>query len=186
MESQVRIAVLHLLLSSASFSVTPTTATSFLAQCFHFLLGPSLFPFPTIIAITRFPTYVSSFLFTCSNHRSLASRSLSFNFSTFAYFLTSSLRILSLLVTCNENFSIFISALSICFFWLFVTATVSIPYSIVGLTIVLGNFPFTSSDILLFQSTPVIFVQLFHPACIFFPTSFSVPASSCTVDPRYL
>ena len=137
MGSPVRIGVPHLLLSSASSSVSSTAAISSLTQPFHLLLGLPLFLFPTIITITRFLPYVSSLFFTCPNHRSLASRSLSLNYSTFACFLTSSFRILSLLVTPNENLSIFISILSICSSWLFVTATVSIPYSIVGLTIAL-------------------------------------------------
>ena len=184
--SPVRIAILHLLLSSASFSVTPTTAISSLTQSFHLLLGLPLFLFPTTISITRLPTYVSSLLITCPNHLSLASRSLSLSFSIFSRLLTSSFRILFLLVTPKENLSIFISTLSICFSWLFVTATVSIPYSIVGLTIILYNLPFTPGDTLLSQSTPVTFLQLFHPACILFPISSSVPPSSCTVDPRYL
>ena len=160
--SPVRIAILHLLLSSASFSVTPTTAISSLTQSFHLLLGLPLFLFPTTISITRFPTYVSSLLITCPNHLSLASHSLSLSFSTFSRLLTSSFRILFLLVTPKENLSIFISTRSICFSWLFVTATVSIPYSIVGLIIILYNLPFTPGDTLLSQSTPVTFLQLFH------------------------
>ena len=94
--------------------------------------------------------------------------------------------ILSFLVTPIVNLSIFISATSISSTCFFVTATVSSPYTIAGLTTELYTFPFTLAGNLLSQITPDTLLHLFHPACTLFFTSLSQPPLSCTVDPKYL
>ena len=70
--------------------------------------------------------------------------------------------------------------------WPLVTATVSIPYSVAGRIIVLYILPFTAAGTILSHMIPVTFLHARHHAWILFATSFSVPSSICTVDPRYL
>ena len=94
--------------------------------------------------------------------------------------------ILSFLVTLIANLNIFISATSISFTCFFVTATVSSPYTIVGLTTKLYTFPFTLAGNLLSQITPDSFLHPFHPGYTHFFTSLSQLPLSCTVDPKYL
>ena len=94
--------------------------------------------------------------------------------------------ILSILVTPNENRNIFNSATSISASCLFVTATVSNPYNIAGLTATLYTFPFTLAGTRLSQITPDILLQPFHPACTLFFTTLLHSPLLCTVEPRYL
>ena len=108
------------------------------------------------------------------------------NRSTFTVLLMCSFLILSFLVTSIANLNIFISATSISFTCFFVSATVSSPYTIVGLTTELYTFPFTLAGNLLLQITPDTLLDLFHPASTLFFTSLSQLPLSCTVDPKYL
>ena len=94
--------------------------------------------------------------------------------------------ILSFLVTPIANLNIFISATSISSTCFCVTATVSTPYTIAGLTTELYTFPFTLAGNLLSQITPDNFLFPFHPACNLFFTFLSQLPLSCTVDPKYL
>ena len=114
-----------------------------------------LFPGNSILSILL-PIYPSSFLRRCPYHLSLASRVFSPNFPTCAVPLMYSFLILSILVTPNENRNIFNSATSISASCLFVSATVSNPYNIAGLTATLYTFPFTLAGTLLSHITPVI------------------------------
>ena len=144
-----------------------------------------LFPGNSIFSILL-PIYPSSFLSTCPYHLSLASRVFSPNRPTCAVPLMYSFLILSILVTPNENRNIFNSATSISASCLFVSATVSNPYNIAGLTATLYTFPFTLADTRLSQITPDILLQPFHPACTLFFTSLPHSPLLCTVEPRYL
>ena len=92
----------------------------------------------------------------------------------------------SFLVTPIANLNIFISTTSISSTCFFVTATVSSPYTIAGLTTELYTFPFTLAGNLLSQITPDTLLHPFHPACTLFFTSLSQPALFCTVNPKYL
>ena len=92
----------------------------------------------------------------------------------------------SFLVTSIANLNIFISAISIYSTCFFVTATVSRPYTIAGLTTELYTIPFTLAGNLLSQITPDTFLHQFHPACSLFFTSLSQLQLSCIVDPKYL
>ena len=106
--------------------------------------------------------------------------------STLTVPLMYSFLILSFLVTPIANLNIFISATSIFFTCFFVTATVSSPYTIAGLTTELYAFPFTLAGNLLSQITPDTFLHLFHPACTLLFISLSQLPLSCTVDPKIL
>ena len=108
------------------------------------------------------------------------------NRSTSTVLLMCSFLILSFLVTPIANLNIFISATSISSNCFFVTATVSSPYTIAGLTTELYTIPFTIAGNLLSQITPDTLLYLFHSACTLFFTSLSQPPLSCTVDPKYL
>ena len=185
--SPQRIFHFQLFLSSVSSSVTSTSAMSSFATSINLLFGLPRFPFPgNSILSTLLPIYPSSFLSTCSYHLSLASRVFSPNRPTCAVPLMSSFLILSILVTPNENRSIFNSATSISASCLFVSATVSNPYNIAGLTATLYTFPFTLAGTRLSQITPDILLQPFHPACTLFFTSLPHSPLLCTVEPRYL
>ena len=164
--SPQRIFILQLLLSSASSSFTLTSAMSSFTTSINLLFGLPRFLFPgnSIFSILL-PIYPSSFLSTCPYHLSLASRVFSPNRPTCAVPLMYSFLILSILVTPNENRNIFNSATSISASCLFVSATVSNPYNIAGLTATLYTFPFTLADTRLSQITPDILLQPFHPAC---------------------
>ena len=94
--------------------------------------------------------------------------------------------ILSFFVTLIANLNIFISATSISSTCFFVTASVSISYTIAGFITKLYNFCFTLAGNLLSQITPDTFLHPFYPACILFVTSFSQLPLSCIVDPKYL
>ena len=108
------------------------------------------------------------------------------NRSTLIVPLMCSFLILSFLVIPIANLNIFISATSISSTCFFVTATVSSPYTIAGLTTELYTFHFTLAGNLLSQITPDTFLRLFHLACILFFISLSQLPLSCTVDPKYL
>ena len=123
---------------------------------------------------------------TCPYHLSLPSLIFIPNRYTLTVFLMYSFLILSFFVTPIANLNIFISATSISSTCFFVTATVSSPYTIAGLTTELYTFPFTLAGNLLSQITPDTFLHPFHPACTLFFTSHSQLPLSCIVDPKYL
>ena len=152
---------------------------------FLFGLPRFLFPGNSILSILL-PIYPSSFLRRCPYHLSLASRVFFPNIPTCAVSLMYSFLILSILVTPNENRNIFNSATSISASCLFVSATVSNPYNIAGLTATLYTFPFSLAGTLLSQITPDILLHPFHPACTLFFTSLPHSPLLCTVEPRYL
>ena len=144
--SPQRIFFLQFLLSTVSSSVTSTSAMSSFTTSINLLFGLPRFLFPgnsILIILLPILLYPSSFLRRCPYHISLASRVFSPNFPTCAVPLMYSFLILSILVTPNENRNIFNSATSISASCLFVSATVSNPYSIAGLTATLYTFPFT-------------------------------------------
>ena len=122
----------------------------------------------------------------CPYHLSLPSLIFIPNRSTLTVPLMYSFLILSFLITLIANLNIFISATSIFSTCFFVTATVSSPYTIAGLTTELYTFPFTLAGNLLSQITLDTFLYPFHPACALFFTSLSQLPLSCTVDPKYL
>ena len=93
------------------------------------------------------------------------------NRSTLTAPLMYSFLILSFLFTPIANLNIFISATSISSNCFFVSATVSIPYTIAGFITKLYTFPFTLAVNLLSQITPNTFLHPFHPACTLFFTS---------------
>ena len=108
------------------------------------------------------------------------------NRSTLKVLLMYSFLILSFLVNSIANLNIFISATSISFIFFFVTATVSSPYTIAGLTIELYTFLFTLAGNLLSQITPDTLLHPFHPSCTLFFISLSQLPLSCTVNPKYI
>ena len=114
---------------------------------------------------------------TCPYHLSLSSLIFIPNCSTLTVSLMYSFLILSFLVTLIANLNIFISETSISFTCFFVTATVSSPYTTVGLTNKLYFFPFTLAGNLLSQITPVL-------SCLSIPSVPSVP--SCLLSLLYL
>ena len=114
---------LHAVLPSDPWSSSPSCSNS---QIPHFL-----------------STYWSSLLQTYPNHRSLPSRNLTLRSPTAMALLTPSFCTLSNRVTPLHHCSIFISVTSNFFSSHFVRATVSRPYSIAGLPMVLCIFPFT-------------------------------------------
>ena len=87
--------------------------------------------------------------------------------------------ILSFLVTPIANLNIFFSATFISSTCFFVTATVSSPYTIAGLTTELYTFPFTVAGNFLSQITPDTFFHPFHPCCTLLFTSLSQLPLSC-------
>ena len=112
--------------------------------------------------------------FHVSIQRSLAFRSLSPSFAIFAVTLTYLFLILSFLITPSAHLTIFNSATSIFPTCLFVTATISIPLSMAGLTTLLYILPSTLGDNFLSHRTQATFFQLIHPAWILFLTSSSL------------
>ena len=182
-----RIIILHIILSSMSISFTPTSFISSFTTSKNLLFGlPLLLFHGNSISIIFLPTYSWSLLMTCPYHLSLPSLIFIPNRSTLTVLLMCSFLILFFLVTPIVNLSIFISANSISSTCFFVTATVSSPYTIAGLTTELYTFPFTLAGNLLSQITPDTLLHPFHPACNLFFTSFSQPPLSCTVYPKYL
>ncbi|KAF7653156.1 hypothetical protein LDENG_00086470, partial [Lucifuga dentata] len=141
--SPQRIICLHLTLSSASSSLTPTNFMSSFTTSINLLFGLplGLLPGSSNLSILL-PICSLSLLCTCPNHLSLASLTLSPKHLTCAVPLMYSFLILSILVTPKENLSILVSATSSSASCLFLSATVSKPYNIAGLTTVLYTFPF--------------------------------------------
>ena len=123
---------------------------------------------------------------TCPYHLSLPSLIFIPNRSTLTVPLMYSFLILSFFVTPIANLSIFISATSISFTCFFVTATVSSPYTLAGLTTKLYTFSFTLAGTLLSQITPHTFLHPFYPACPLFFISLSQLPLFCIVNPKYL
>ena len=123
---------------------------------------------------------------TCLYHLSLPSLIFIPNRATSTVPLMYSFLILSFLVTPIANVDIFISATSISSTCFFVTATVSSPCTIVGLTTELYTFPFTLPGNLLSEITPDTLLHPFHPSCTLFFTSLSQPPLSFTVHHKYL
>ena len=182
-----RIIILHIFLSSISVSFAPTSSIYFFTTSKNLLFVLPLFLFPgNSISIIFLPTYSWSLLMTCPYYLSLPSLIFIPNRSTLTVLLMCSFLILSFLVTPIANLSIFISATSISSTCFFVTATVSTPYTITGLTTELYTFSFTLAGNLLSQITPDTLLHPFHPACTLFFTSLSQPPLICTVDPKYL
>ena len=180
------IIILHIFLSSTSISFTPTSPISSFTTSKNHLFGlPLLFP-GNSISIIFLPTYSWFLLMTCPYHLSLPSLIFIPNCSTLMVLLMCSFLILSFLVTPIANLNIFISATFISSTCFFVTATVSSPYTIAGITTELYTFPFTLAGNLLWQIIPDTLLHLFHPACTLFFTSLLQPPLSCTVDPKYL
>ena len=131
--------------SSVSSSVTSTPAMFSFTTSIYLLLGLPRFLSPdSFILSILLPIYTSFFLRTCPYHLSLASRVFSPNRPTCAVPLMYSFLILSILFTPIENCNVFNSATSIYASCLVVSATVSNPYNIAGLTATLYTFPFTS------------------------------------------
>ena len=161
-----RIIILHIFLSSMSISSTPTSFISSFTTSKNLLFGLPLLLFPgNSISIIFLPTYSWSLLMTCPYHLSLPSLIFIPNRFTLTVLLMCSFLILSFLVTPIVNLSIFISATSISSTCFFVTATVSSPYTIAGLTTELYTFAFTLAGNLLSQITPDTLPNPFHPAC---------------------
>ena len=123
---------------------------------------------------------------TCPYHLSLPFLIFIASRSSVTVPLMYSFLILSFLVTLIANLNIFISVTSISSTCFFVTATVSSPYNIAGLTTELYTFPFTLAGNLLSQITPDTFLHPFHPACTLLFTSLSQLPFSCTVNSNYL
>ena len=119
-------------------------------------------------------------------HLSLPSIIFIPNRSTLTVLLMYSFLILSFLVIPIANLSIFISATFLPSTYFFVTATVSSPYTIAGLTTELYTFPFTLAGNILSQITFDTLLHPFYPSCTLFFTSLSQPPLSYTVDPKYL
>ena len=163
--SPQRVFFLHTPLLTTSSSTTPTLSISSRTTSNHLFLGLPLFLLPgTSISSVLLPTYSASLLFTCPYHCSLAPLIFSPNLAIFAVPRIYSFLILSSLVTPSAHLTIFNSATSNFPTCLSVTATVSIPYIIAGLTTHLYIFPFTLANSFLSHSTPEIFLQLSHPA----------------------
>ena len=178
---------LHSVLFSMSFSLKPSFPISSFTTSRNLRFSLTFFLFPSnSISITLLHTYFWSLFMTCPYHLSLPSLIFIANHSTLTVLLMCSFLILFFLVTPIANLNIFISATSIFCTCFFVTATVSSPYTIAGLTIELSTFPFTLAGNLLSQITPDTFFHSFHPACTFLFISLSQLPLSCIVDPKYL
>ena len=170
-----------------SVSLAPTYLISSFTTSINLLFGLPLFLFPSnSSAITLLPTYSWSLLMTCPYHLSLPFLLFIPNCSTLTVPLMYLFLILSFLITPIVNLNIFISATSISSTCFFVTATVSSPYTIAGLTIELYTFPFILAGNLLLQITPDTFFHLFHPVYTLLFISLSQLPLSCTVNPKYL
>ena len=178
---------LHNLLFSISFFLVPSFLISSFTTSRNFLFGFPLFLFPgNSISITVLPTYSWPLLMTCPYHLSLPSLIFIPNRFILTVPMMYSFLILSFFVTPTANLNIFIPATSISSAYFFVTAIISSPYTVAGLTTELCTFPFTLTGNLLSQITPDTFFHPFHPACTLLFTSLSQLLLSCTVDPKYL
>ena len=164
---------LHSVLFSMSLSLAPTSPISSFSISTNLLFGLPLFLFPgNSISITLLPTYFWSLLMTCPYHLSLPSLIFISNRTILTVPLMYSFLILSFLVTPTTDLNIFISATFISCTCFFITATVSSPYTIAGLTTELYTFPFSAGN-LLSQITPDTFLRPFYPACTHLFTSLS-------------
>ena len=124
-----------------SFFLAPTYHISFFITSKNILFSLPLFLFPgNSISITLLPTYSWSLLMTCPYQRSLPSLIFIPNRSSLTVPLMYSFLILSFLVTPIANLNIFISVTPISSTCFFVTATVSSPCTIDGLTTELHTF----------------------------------------------
>nr|XP_057943069.1 uncharacterized protein LOC131138282 isoform X1 [Doryrhamphus excisus] len=146
--SPQQINLLHPTLSSTSVSLTPTTLMSSLTTSINVLFGLPLRLLPGSILL---PIYSLSVLWTCPNHLSLASLTLSPRPLACNVPLMYSFLIVSILVTPNENLSILISATSSSASCNFLSGTVSRPNNMADLTTVLYTFPFILAETLLSQ-----------------------------------
>ena len=163
-----------------SFSLAPTFPVSSFTTSKNLLFpGNSIF-------ITLFPTYFWSLLMTCPYHLSLPSIIFIPNRFTLTVPLMYSFLILFFLVTPIANLNTFISSTSISSACFFVSATVSSPYTIVGLTTAQYTFSFTLAGKLLSQINPDTFLHPFHLACTLLFTFLSQLPLSCTFDSKYL
>ena len=170
-----------------SVSFAPTSPISSFTTSKNLLFGLPLFLFfGNSISIIFLPTHSWSLLMTCPYHLSLPSLIFIPNRSTLMVPLMYLFLILSFLFIPVANLNIFISATSISSTCFFVTATVSSPYTIAGITTELYTFPFTLAGNLLSQITPDTFLHPLHPNCALLFTSLSQLPLSCTVDPKYL
>ena len=163
---------LQSVLFSKSFSLAPTFSISSFTTSKNLLLGLSVFLFPSNSIFITLPMYSWSLLMTCPYYLNVPSLIFIPNCFTLIVFLMYSFLILSFLVTLIANLNIFICATAISSNF-FVTATISSPYTIAGLTTKLYTFPFTLAGNLLSQITPDTFLYLFHPACTFLFTFLS-------------
>ena len=156
------IIFLQTVLFSTPVFFAPTSLISSFTTSRNFLFRLPLLLFPgNSISIIFLPTY-SWFLMTFSYHFSLPSLICIPNRSILTVPLMYSFLILSFLVTPIANLKIFISATSISSTFFFVTATVSSPYTIAGLTTELYTFPFTLAGNLLSQIILNTFLHPFH------------------------
>ena len=138
----------QLFLSSVSSSVTSASAMSSFTTSINLRLAfpvSSFLAIPSSESLSQYTHYLSS-----------------------VHVHTTSFLMVSIIVTSNENLNIFNSATSISASCLFVSATVSNPYNIAGLTATMYTFPFTLAGTRLSQITPDILLQPFHPACTLF------------------
>ena len=130
--------LLHLVLSSVSFSVAPITFKSSFTTSIYLLRGLPLLLFPgKSMPITHFPTYSTFLHRTCPYHLSLVSLTFFPICTTFAVPLTCMFLILSSLITPIANLSILNSATSSSTFCLLVSTTVSMPYNMAGHAVLL-------------------------------------------------
>uniref|UniRef100_A0A3P8WWC6 Protease associated domain containing 1 n=1 Tax=Cynoglossus semilaevis TaxID=244447 RepID=A0A3P8WWC6_CYNSE len=128
----------HLSLFSAFSTLTPTICMSSLTTSIYLLFGLPLFLLPgSSISNILLPMYPLSLLCTCPNHLNLASLAFSPNLPVCVVPLMTSFLILSILVTPKENLSIFISSTSSSTSCLLLIATISKPYIMAGLPIIL-------------------------------------------------
>ena len=123
-----------------------------------------------IISRVFLPTYSLSRLLTYPNHLSLAFLLLTVVVSILSLSLVLSFLTWSLNVWPHVYLHIFIYVTSSLFTWELVIGTVSIPYSIVGWTIIWWIFPFTCDGTLL-SHRQTYFFQLFHPHFVLLFTS---------------
>ena len=136
---QPRIILLYRTLPTTSSSPSPTASISSFITSIYLIRLPLLSPGSFIFNILL-PIYI--FLIMCPYHHSLPSLVFKHSLLIFSDPQIYSSLILSPPVTPNANLNVLNSATFISFSCLFVSATVSRPYNIIGLTAVL----YTSLD----------------------------------------
>ena len=170
-----------------SFSLAPIFPIISFNTSRNLLFGLPLFLFPCNSISTIFLLRCSWYLLvTCPYHLSLSFLIFISILSILTAHLMYSSLILSFLVTPIANLIIFISATSVPFICFVVTATISSPYTIAGLTTEFSTFLFILAGKLLPQITPDAFLHPFHPFCTLLFTSLSPLPLSCAFDPKYL